>query len=213
MASPKDLVTVLYRPRETMRRVLDGGRDRWTVPLIVLAFICASVGDSDIPELGRVLPGLSLSATLALVALGLLLFAACWVIALYVFALLATIVGRWLEGQGEIADVRAALAWGVVPVIWTVILRIPIAVYSSRLIAQTPDKHRMLMDFILKGGCVIAALATTYQLLLFLWVMYVVSSTVGEALRFSSWKGLATIAMTVGVPVIIAVAAALAFKT
>ncbi len=213
MASPKDLVTVLYRPRETMRRVLDGGRDRWTIPLVVLAFICASVGDSDIRGLSTVLPDLSLNGTLALVAVALLLIAACWVIVIYVFAWIATIVGRRLDGQGEIADVRAALAWGLVPVIWSVILRIPLAVYQSRLVPQTLDKHRLLMDFVSKGGCALAVLVATFQMLLYLWIAYVASSTVAEALHFSSWKGLATIAATVAVPVIIAVAAALTFNT
>jgi hypothetical protein len=144
MASPKDLVTVLYRPRATMRRVLDGGRDRWTIQIVVLAFICASVGDADISKLLAALPDLSLNATLALVALALLLIAACWIIVLYLFAWVATFIGRWLDGQGEIADVRAALAWGLVPVIWSVVLRIPLAVYKSRVIPQTLDQHRFM---------------------------------------------------------------------
>lgn len=213
MASPKDLVTVLYRPRETMRRVLDGGGDRWTIQLVVLAFICASVGDSDIGELRRVLPDLSLNGTLALVAITLLLIAACWVIILYVFAWVATNVGRWLDGQGEIAGVRAALAWGLVPVIWSVILRIPLAVYYSRLAPQTLDKQRFVMDFISNGGCTLAVLVATLQILLYFWIAYVASSTVAEALHLPWWKGLATIAIPVALPVIIGVAAALALRT
>lgn len=196
-----------------MRRVLDGGRDRWTIQIVVLAFICASVGDADISKLLAALPDLSLNATLALVALALLLIAACWIIVLYLFAWVATFIGRWLDGQGEIADVRAALAWGLVPVIWSVVLRIPLAVYKSRVIPQTLDQHRFMMDFVSKGGCALAVLVATFQILLYVWIAYVASSTVAEALHFSSWSGFATIALTAAVPVIVAVAAALAVKT
>jgi hypothetical protein len=213
MASPQDLLTVLYRPRETMRRVFDGGGDRWTIPLVVLAFVCASVSDPDIRVLRTVLPDLSLNATLALVALSLLLNAAFWVIGLYVFAWLATIAGRWLDGQGEVADVRAALAWSLAPVIWSVILRIPLAVYRSRLVPETLDRQRLLVDFVSNGGCTLAVLAVTFQILLYLWIAYVASWTVGEALHFSPWKGLATIAIPVAVPFIIGIAAAIALKT
>lgn len=212
MASPIDLVTVLYRPRETMRRVLDGPR-RWSVRLVVLAFLCASVGDANVGELRRRLPDLSGTGTFALVALTLLSIAACWVLFLYAFAWAATMAGRWLEGRGEVADVRAALAWATVPVIWSVILRIPLVIYFSRFTPQSGDVHRMVRDFVNSGGCTIAVLAFGLQIVLYLWMAYVGSATVAEALHLPVWKGLAAIVITMAIPVIVVVAAVLAMKT
>ena len=58
-----------------MRRVLDGGRDRWAIPLVALATVCAAFGDTDIRHLQKVLPDVTLGSALALVVLTLLLSA------------------------------------------------------------------------------------------------------------------------------------------
>src|SRR5512140_563238 len=131
MATLADLVTAVYRPRETMRRVL-AGSDRWAPQVVVLAFLCASVGDPDIRRLSTVLPGLGLSA-IAVVLLGLVVSAALWLVVWFVVSWLATMAGRWLGGLAPAADVRAALAWGMVPVIWSVVYRIPFALIERRL--------------------------------------------------------------------------------
>jgi hypothetical protein len=43
----RDLVTILYQPRETMRSILDRP-DRWSLQIVFLAFVCASVNDIDV---------------------------------------------------------------------------------------------------------------------------------------------------------------------
>ncbi len=204
-------MTVVYRPRETMRRVLDG-HDRWTIQIVVLATVCAAVGDPDIRHAQYVV-NLSLATKLALVVLALVVNAACWIGILYLFAWAATVVGRRLDGHADVADVRAAVAWGVVPVIWSVVVRIQLLIYAQRLVPETRNTTHLIMDFIANGGCTFAILVLTFQLLLYVWIAYVASSTVGEALRFSSWKGLATISIVFAVPFIIGVAASLASRT
>jgi hypothetical protein len=213
MPSPRDLVTIIYRPRETMRRVLDGGRDRWALPIVVLATLCSAFSDTDIRRLQAVLPSLSFGSAVALVALGLIVDALCWIGLLYLVALAATFVGRRLDGQSEIADVRAALAWSVAPAIWAVFVRIPLTIYAYRLVPQAVVPRKLVFDFIANGGCTFAILALTFEVLLYAWVAWVASSTVAEALRFSTWKGFATIAIVAAVPVVIAIAANLALKT
>jgi hypothetical protein len=213
MPSPRDLVTVVYRPRETMRRVLDGVGNRWALQVVVLATFCSAFSDTDIRRLRTILPGLSLVSAGAILTLGLIVDALCWIGLLYLFALAATFVGRRLDGRAEIADVRAALAWGVTPAIWFVLLRIPLTIYAYRLVPQAVVPRKLVFDFIANGGCTFAILALTFEVLLYAWVAWVASSTVGEALRFSSWKGLATIAIVAAAPVVIVIAAGLAFKT
>jgi hypothetical protein len=213
MPSPRDLVTVVYRPRETMRRVLDGGRDRWAIQVVLLATFCSAVSDTDIRHLHTALPELGLGSTIALAILLLIVDALCWVGFLYLIALAVTLVGRRLEGHAEVADVRAALAWSVAPAVWSALLRIPLAVYAYRLVPPAAEPRKVLLDFVANGGCTFAILALTFEILLYAWVAWVASSTVGEALRFSSWKGLATLAIVAAAPIVIAIAANLALKT
>ena len=196
-----------------MRRVLDGGRDRWALQVVVLATLCSAFSDTDIRRLRTILPGLPFVSAGALVALGLIVDALCWIGLLYLVAWAATFVGRRLDGHAEIADVRAALAWGVVPAIWCVFVRIPLTIYAYRFVPQAVVPRKLVFDFIGNGGCTFAILALTFEVLLYAWVAWVASSTVGEALRFSSWKGLATIAIIAAAPVVIVIAANLALKS
>ncbi len=195
-----------------MRRILDGGRDRWTVEIVVLAFICASVADPDIRGIREVLPGLSLHAVLAIVALYLLLVAGIWVLIVYVVSAIATFVGRVFDGQGEAADVRAAVAWGLLPVIWSVVYRIPLAFYRYRFDVYEPDKGRLLFEFVKQGGCTVAVIVMALHFVVEIWVLFVASHTLAEAHRFSSAKGFATLAISVALPVAVIAAAVYAFK-
>lgn len=215
MGSPSlhDLVTILYRPRETMRRILDSGRARWAPQIVALSFICTQFADLDIRELDRVLPGLSLSATLAFVALCLLAIAGLWVLVVYALAWVVAFIGRFLEGQGTVADVRAALAWGLVPQIWSVIFRVPLAIYGYSLHLHGTNRTQLLAEFVEKGGCTFAVVILAFQLVFDLWVVFVASGTVAEALKVPTWKGFATLAITVGIPIVIIVAARLAFRS
>ena len=210
MASARDLVTIVHEPRQTMRRVLDAGTERWTIPIVILATVCSQFGDTDIRGIQKRLPDLTLISALGLVVLVLLVTVLCWLIALYLFGWLVTLVGRRLDGHADVADVRAALAWGSVPAIWSPIVRIPIGIYAYRLVPETHDTHALIMSFISNGGCTFAILALTFQLLLFAWVVYVMSNTVAEALHVSSWRGLATLAIIVVLPIVMVAAAHLA---
>src|SRR5581483_4881504 len=78
-----DLVTILYRPRQTIRRILDSGSDRWVVQIVLLAYICTSVNDSDFREIQNVLPGLSQTAIIALAALALIAGGLAWIVLLF----------------------------------------------------------------------------------------------------------------------------------
>ncbi len=199
-----DLVTILYQPRQTIRRILDHAHDRWAVQIVLLAFVCASVNDSDIHRLGDVLPGLSLISQIALVTVALAVVAMLWVLGLFLLAWIVTLVGHVLGGLGSVADVRAALAWGMVPVIWSVIYRIPLAMFKSRFhVGPHADPKTVLLDVIAHGGCAVAVIVLVLQLVMIVWCLFIGSSALGEAQRFSSWKGLANLALAIGLPVIL----------
>lgn len=210
--SLKDLATVLVQPRPTMRRVLEK-KHRWAAELTVLAYISKAFGDSDIRVMPRVLPGLTLTSQLTIVAFGLLVGACVWVLGLYAFGWVATQIGRQLEGRGTFADVRAALGWGLVPIIWAVIFRIPIVIYRSRLPISGTDPAHLIVDFISQGGCTFAIVVLVFQLVIGGALLTVASLCVAEAHQFSGWKGLATLMISALIPFVIVIAAMFAFRT
>ncbi len=210
--SLKDLARILSQPRETIRRILDSGQHRWAAEIVVLANICSSASDSDIRVMDVNLPGLKLLPTLALVTLGLIAGAVLWVLLLYLFSWVATLVGRKLEGEGTVADVRTALAWSLVPVIWSVIFRIPIAVYRHRFLVQGGSGMEILHRFVEQGGCTLAVIVLAVQLAVEAGVVVLSSFCVGEALRFSTAKGFATVAISAAIPIVVVIAAVLAVK-
>jgi hypothetical protein len=208
MASLGDLITVVYRPRETMRTIL-GDRDRWSAQVVILAYLCASVQDADSIHLPKILPDLGFSL-LAIVALGLVVGAAGWVILLFLLSWIATFVGRKMGGTASAADVRAALAWGMVPVIWSLVYRIPFALLESHLTVNGPTPTLRFLDILGQGGCSIFAVYLAFQILFMAWSLFVGSSCLAEAQQFPSPKGFLNVVITLAVPVVVIAAALVA---
>lgn len=205
MPTLTDLGTVLYRPRETMRSVL-AEKDRWAVQIVVLAYISASIKDGDARQLNMVMPGLGWSS-LAVIVLALIFGAIVWVIGLYLVSWIVAIVGRRMGGVAGTPDVRAALAWGLVPVIWAAILWIPFAIARSRLrLSPGSDSTTAVLDFIAQGGCSLLVVLLTLQVVIFAWCVWVASCCLGEAQQFTTGKGFANIAVVLALPLVIALA-------
>lgn len=206
--SLRDLVTILYRPRETVRRILDGGK-RWTWEVIVLASVCSSYFDPDINRIKAV----TLTTKIAIAVLAVIVNAIVWIAVAYLFAWGATLVGRRLEGSGSVADVRTAIAWSLVPQVWSIVFRIPASLYMSRYAGHVSDPHRAVLAFVQQGGCSIVVVLITIQLFLYALIVFDASSTVGEALHFSTLRGFGTIAITAVIPIVVTVAAVIATRT
>ncbi|HEX3581650.1 MAG TPA: YIP1 family protein [Thermoanaerobaculia bacterium] len=206
MAALRDLATVLVQPQQTMRRVLEGG-DRWTIQVVILAFVCSSVGDANPRVLAETLPGLGWSA-LAVVALSLVVGSLTWVIALWLLGWIAGFVARKIGGTAKMSDVRAAMAWGLVPVIWSLVYRIPLAIFVSRFHANPNiNVARTLIDFASTGALSIVIVFLALQLLFAAWSVWVGSFCLAEAEQFSPLTGLGVIAITFSIPFVIAAAA------
>lgn len=206
----QDLVTVLYRPRETMRRIL-GSTRRWAAEIAVLAFICSSLPDKDPRYLTAGKLQLPLGSAIALIVAGVLLGALFCVLGLHLVAWLVTFVSRRLGGVGNARDVRAALAWSLVPMVWSVIFRIPEAIYALRFPADVEGTPAILA-FVRQGGCTVAVVVLTLKLAMFVWMLFIASSTVGEAMQLSNGQALTAVGIVAAAPVVIGIAAALAFS-
>jgi len=117
------------------------------------------------------------------------------------------------KAEAPVADVRAAVAWGLVPAILSIVYRIPLAVYLSRLPLGSAGHARLLSEFVEKGGCSVVVLVGTVQILFEAWVVFVASCTVAEAFRISSWKGLGVLAVSAAIPLTVVIAAVMVLKT
>jgi Yip1-like protein len=208
-----DLVTILYRPRETMRRILDSGRDPWGVAVVVLAFVAASTNDIDAARLGEVMPGLKVLPLIAIVALSIVVGAATWVIALFIISWIATPIGRMLGGEAKARDVRAALGWGMTPIVWSPIYRIPVAIVVSRFpVVPEINVRKTLIDFLSRGGFSFVILFLGLQFLFALSSLALGSFTLAEAQRFSTQKGFVNLAISLALPLLVFFAAMFTFR-
>jgi hypothetical protein len=209
-----DLITILYRPRETMRRILDSGRHRWGVQVVMLAAVCASVGNADASRIDPELPQIRVLPLIAIVALGMIAEAIGWALLLFIVAWIATPIGRLLGGSGPVADVRAALGWGMTPIVWSPIYRIPLLIFANGLhIGPKPDAHKAVFDFISRGGCSIIVVYLFLQAIFAIASIVVASFNVAEAQRFSTQKGFVNVIVMLLLPLLVTLAAVFTLRS
>lgn len=206
-----NLGAVMIHPRQTMRRILDAPRDRMVIPLLILAILSSYAADFNREEYRRVV-AMADPKVIIMAAAGLLVIVPALLIGvIYLFAWLAGVVGRMLQGTGDARGMRSALAWGSAPVIWALLYRVPAAIWAARAQPDFRVEDFQLSLEGLKGGCVATAVFLLLELITLAWSIVAMSSTVGEAHRFSTARGFVTLAICWIAPVVIAVAAALSF--
>jgi hypothetical protein len=212
MPEARDLITVLYQPRETIRRVLSMS-DRWSWQIIALAAVCASVDDPDFRRLKASLPTLS-TASIVLIAIGSVIGVVVgWIVMLFLLAWLAAFVGRVLGGTAPVRDVRTALAWSMVPVVWTVLYRIPFSFYRYRYLGDPNAAVReVIANFLANGGCSLLLLILIIKVATMIWVLWIASAGIAEAQQFPTSKGAAIVAITIIAPIAVVAAAVFAFR-
>jgi hypothetical protein len=202
------VVAILAAPGRTMRRIFEQRADRMFVPLLLLTYL--SIVLSDVREkpfrVGReasiaLEPGI-VAALLA--AVGALVFIGIF----FVFAWVAQLIGRiTFGGTGSAKDVRMALAWGLTPVAWALVYRIPLAIWA----ALNPRAESTSIDFMNLGDHVLLATGIL-ALDLCVLVSYLVVSTFTLAVghRITPGESIGTLVLTFLTPVVIALSAALA---
>jgi hypothetical protein len=191
-----------------MRRVLDHGRAP-VLPLVVAATISTMTKDVSVTGLAHVIRSQT-AATAAMIAGAIVCGAILMVGLFYGLSWMAVYAGRLLEGQATPAQVRAAMAWGLVPMIWLLLVRVPVAFLRAPTELRRMGGIRLTLPSsgTLAGALVLAVV----DAVVLLWYVYVASETLGEANQFSGWRGLGTLAIVGVTPFVIALAAILALK-
>jgi hypothetical protein len=205
----RDLVEVGFRPRTTMRRVLDRGR-ALVLPLFVAATISMMMKDCSVAGLAQVVKSEGATA-MAMIAGAVVCGAILMVGLLYGLSWMVFYAGRLLEGHATPTEVRAAMAWGLAPLILLLLIRVPVA------FLRAPTDLRRIgggMNVMLpsSGSLAGALVLVVINAVVLLWAVYVTSETLGEANQFSGWKGLGTLAIVGATPLVIGLAAFLALR-
>jgi hypothetical protein len=108
------------------------------------------------------------------------------IIGLYIGAGLLRWVGMWIGGAASSMNIRAAMAWSNVPIIWALLLWIPeLFLFGRELFTSDTPKidasESLTYSFI--GFGVIEVLVSIWALIIFL-------KCLGEVQGFSAWKAL-----------------------
>jgi hypothetical protein len=197
-----DLLMIFVHPRRTVRRVVDRGRDPLVLPLVFLAMCSGIASDIYRGDLRRVIES-GVGGTVALILL------ACIVALIGVFyagAGLVTGIGRILDGEGKFREVVSALAWGLAPIVWALLYRIPALIYG--LNRPAPAKVLVQGEGWQMGGGLLGpgwesrlALGAA-DFLVAIAAIVITSITVGEVHRFSALRGLGTLTLSLFAPAI-----------
>ena len=211
----RSLVTILFRPRATFRRLLDSGAPRIVIPLVALAIVAGFVQDFSRSgfEAAVATSAITRPALIAINVAGLIVLTLIGVLLFYGIAWLVAVVGRFYGGHGDARTVRAALAWGAVPTVWALLYYVPAAFFfaSGDVHLRVGEGGSFAFDpGILAAGCGATLVMVLVRFAIFFWSLAVTIAAVGEAHGFSSWAALGTLATIAVVPLVVAAAAALA---
>jgi Yip1 domain len=183
-ATPTDIwvdswFTIWYRPRATMRRIVDTNPRKFVLAIAWMAGALAALNSQvmlasvelppnrpPLPHLGLI--GVAIAATLV----GLLS-----IVSLYGLAALYRWSGHILGGTAQAVEVRAALAWSQVPGIYFAVAMIIAAVLGF----YTPPVPHTTSP------------TSLVETIVGLWVFVISLKCLGEVHRFSAWRALGAV--------------------
>ena len=197
---PEDLnpwASIIYRPRDTIRYVLDTGawNNIWVLYAIVFVGMFPSVvlgmlAQPESPQMGGLPGGISEGVIYGIFLLGYALLGYPFgMLMLYLIGWLYRVVGSWLGGDAVASDMRIAVTWAYVFSMYTsIVMLIPNGMFAFYYrTAGVPEPSLQIMLLLLQ-------FAVSAPLLICNFV--VASKAVGEAHRYSAWHGFGTIFIT-----------------
>jgi hypothetical protein len=172
--------SIWLRPRATIQHIVDTELEKRVLALAALSGIVQTLDNASGRNLGDTLP--------FPVVLGLILVLGPFVglISVYLWAWLLRSTGRWLGGQGTLAQLRTAIAWGSVPMITggVLLLLILVLIGPELFTESTPRLDAQPTLAIVVLGLILV------QVVLTLWSVVTLLKCVAQVQRFSVWRAL-----------------------
>lgn len=209
----RNLATVLFRPRRTMARILEAPDARAVLLLFIAAALSGIAGDFDAAVIEQIASG-ARAHVLWIIAAAVVGVLVAVVALLWFYSWVPLFLGRFLGGTGDIRGVRAAIAWGLAPAIWALVYRVPAAIWFSRSATTSVRMAEGTVAFDpgrFAGGCGVMLVFAVLEVIVLVWTAFVMSNTLAEAHRYSPWHALGTLVLSAIAPLVVTLAAVLAF--
>ncbi len=175
-------ITLWTQPRQTIARIVAETPTRMVLPLAALAGIADALSQnrSGDGELANTMPGEQI--LIAAVVIGPIL----GIIALYAFAALTWLTGRWISGEGTPQSIRAAFAWASIPKIAAMFVMLPLIVlYGPEILTGNANIDVQSIPEVLVLGVLLVTIVV-----LRVWGLVVYLHCLGQVQGFSAWKAL-----------------------
>lgn len=178
----KPLLSIWLKPRETIRKIVDTDPTSYVILLAMLNYIIGELNSASKNNMGDHLP--LWEGLIVYVILG----AIEGVIRLYLGGICLRWVGSKLGGQATSGEVRAAIAWSLVPSIVASFFLIPeLLIFGEEMFkSSTP----VMNSSFFWGICSIVFFII--KLILAIWACVLSIVCLSEVHRFSKWKAFAT---------------------
>lgn len=175
--------SIWMRPRETMRQILNTDPERQVLVLAAISGIGQTLNKASQRNLGDAID------VPVILFLALILGSIGGIIQLYISGALISWTGKWIEGQADSLQVRAALAWSSIPGIWLMLFWIPeLALFGEEMF--TEEMPVMESNSLLSNAFIALGLVSTIGAV---WSIVVMLKCLAEAQGFNAWKALANI--------------------
>lgn len=166
------------RPRETIQQIIDTNPEHSVIFLAAITGFARALDQASVKHLGDSLDWtmIFLLAVIAGVMIGIL--------SLFISSALIRWTGSWLKGKARAQEIRAAIAWSGVPLIWMLLLWLPkLTLFGQELFTSEAPiiSSDPTLIFILFGFVLIQITATIWSLVLFF-------KCLGQVQGFSAWK-------------------------
>lgn len=183
-AQPNPWFTIWTRPRATIQSIVSRDPTYLVIPLAALSGVSHTLDRASTKNLGDSF-GLP-----ALFAFSIVMGIISGIVGLYLFGFLLRVTGKWLGGQGSPVNIRAAIAWSSVPIVWALLLWVPeLLVFGKDLFTtiapSIADRPMVYLGFV------------SLELVAAIWGGVVLCKTLGQVQGFSAWRALGSLALAV----------------
>lgn len=173
-------ISMWTRPRDTIRQIVDSNPEHLVLVLAAIAGFANTLNRASTKNMGDLYewPLIFLAAAIIGPIAG--------IIGLYIGGALIRWAGGWMGGDASPENIRAAMAWSGVPVIWALLLWIPeLLLFGQEMftteiqrIEDEPGLAYVLLGF--------AAIEITIAI----WAFIIFLKCLGQVQGFSAWKAL-----------------------
>jgi hypothetical protein len=185
-------ISMWVEPRETIQQIISSNPTRMVLLLAALSGFGSALDKASIKSMGDMfeLPIIFSIAAIAGPIGGIL--------SLYLGGALVRWTGTWIGGVASSQNIRAALAWSSVPLIWALLIWIPeLALIGDELFtSETPRmdaSYTLLLAFL--GLSLI-------ELVIAIWTLVILLKSLGQVQGFSAWRALGNLLLSVLVIVV-----------